>query len=49
MGQTIWRPLLITALLVLLLDLFYGAIVKQSAERGAEISYSRSSKPLTRQ
>ena len=41
MGQTIWRPLLITALLVLLLDLFYGAIVKQSAERGAEISYSR--------
>jgi len=41
MGQTIWRPLLITALLVLLLDLFYGAIVKQTAERGAEISYSR--------
>jgi cell division protease FtsH len=41
MGQSIWKPLIITALLVLLLDLFYGAIVKQSAERGVEISYSR--------
>jgi len=41
MGQTIWKPLMITALLVLLLDLFYGAIVRQSAERGAGISYSR--------
>ena len=41
MGQTIWKPLMITALLVLLLDLFYGAIVRQTAERGAEISYSR--------
>lgn len=41
MGQTIWKPLLITALLVLLLDLFYGSVVKQAAERGAEISYSR--------
>jgi cell division protease FtsH len=41
MGQTIWKPLLITALFVLLLDLFYGTVVKQSAERGVEISYSR--------
>jgi cell division protease FtsH len=41
MGQTIWKPLLITAVLVLLLDLFYGAVVKQAAERGAEISYTR--------
>ena len=41
MGQTIWKPLMITALLVLLLDLFYGSIVKQTAERGPEISYSR--------
>jgi len=41
MGQTIWKPLLITALLVLLLDLFYGAIVRQTSERGSEISYSR--------
>jgi len=41
MGKSIWRPLLITGLLVLLLDLFYGSIVKQAAERGAEISYSR--------
>ena len=41
MGQTIWKPLMITALLVLLLDLFYGAVVRQTAERGADISYSR--------
>ena len=41
MGQSIWKPLLITALFVLLLDLFYGAVVKQAAERGAEISYTR--------
>jgi cell division protease FtsH len=41
MGQTIWRPLLITVLLILLLDLFYGSIVKQMAERGVEITYSR--------
>jgi cell division protease FtsH len=41
MGKSIWRPLLITGLLVLLLDLFYGSMVKQAAERGAEISYSR--------
>src|SRR6185369_12922331 len=41
MGQTIWRPLLITALLILMLDLFYGSVVKQSAERGVEISYTR--------
>lgn len=41
MGQTIWKPLLITAMLVLLLDLFYSSVVKQSAERGVEISYSR--------
>jgi cell division protease FtsH len=41
MGKTIWRPLLITGLIVLLLDLFYGSFVKQAAERGAEISYTR--------
>lgn len=41
MGQSIWKPLLIIAMLVLLLDLFYGAIVRQSSERGVEISYSR--------
>lgn len=41
MGQTIWKPLLITAMLVLLLDLFYSSVVKQSTERGVEISYSR--------
>ena len=41
MGQAIWKPLLITAVLVLLLDLFYGAVVKQAAERGVEISYTR--------
>ncbi|HJV35534.1 ATP-dependent zinc metalloprotease FtsH [Geomonas sp.] len=41
MGQTIWKPLLITVFLVLMLDLFYGSFVKQTAERGAEISYSQ--------
>ncbi|MBU5638784.1 ATP-dependent zinc metalloprotease FtsH [Geomonas sp. Red69] len=41
MAHTFWRPLLITALFVLLLDLFYGTMVKQTAERGAEITYSR--------
>lgn len=41
MGQGIWKPLMITALFVLLIDLFYGAVVKQTAERGAEISYTR--------
>jgi cell division protease FtsH len=40
MGKSIWRPLLITGLLVLLLNLFYGSMVKQTAERGAEISYT---------
>ena len=41
MGQSIWKPLLIIAMMVLLLDLFYTTVVKQSAERGIEISYSR--------
>jgi len=41
MGPTIWRPLLVTVLLLFLLDLFYGSVVKQAAERGVEISYSR--------
>jgi cell division protease FtsH len=41
MGKTIWRPLLITGLLVLMLGLLYDTIVKQAAERGTEISYTR--------
>ncbi len=41
MGQSIWKPLMITALFVLLIDLFYGAVVRQSSERGADITYSR--------
>jgi len=41
MGQSIWKPLVITAVFILLLDLFYGSVVKQAAERGVEISYSR--------
>jgi cell division protease FtsH len=40
MGQSIWKPLLVTGLLILLLDMFYGSFVKQTAERGAEISYT---------
>ncbi|ACH38033.1 cell division ATP-dependent zinc protease FtsH [Citrifermentans bemidjiense Bem] len=41
MGQGIWKPLMIAALFVLLVDLFYGAVVKPTAERGADISYTR--------
>ena len=41
MGQSFWRPLFIAALFVLLLDLFYGVMVKQSAERGVDVTYSR--------
>ena len=41
MAQTFWKPFLIAALFVLLLDLLYGAMVKQTAERGAEITYTR--------
>lgn len=41
MGKSIWRPLLITGSIILLLNLFYGSFVKQAAERGAEISYTR--------
>jgi cell division protease FtsH len=40
MGQGIWKPLLVTALLILLLDLFYSNVVKQTAVRGSEITYS---------
>ncbi|GFO70802.1 ATP-dependent zinc metalloprotease FtsH [Geomonas limicola] len=47
MGKSIWRPLLVTGLLVLLLNAFYGSFVKQSAERGADISYSRFRDELT--
>ncbi|GFO61784.1 ATP-dependent zinc metalloprotease FtsH [Geomonas silvestris] len=47
MGKSIWRPLLVTGLLVLLLDAFYGSYIKQSAERGADISYSRFRDELT--
>lgn len=41
MGQSIWKPLLVMFVLVLLFDLFYNMVARQSAERGAEITYSR--------
>ncbi|HTP66914.1 MAG TPA: ATP-dependent zinc metalloprotease FtsH, partial [Geobacteraceae bacterium] len=41
MGQSIWKPLLLMLILVLLFDLFYNMIVKQAVEGGAEITYSR--------
>lgn len=41
MGQSVWRPLLLMLILVLAFDLFYNMIMKQTAEQGAEISYSR--------
>jgi cell division protease FtsH len=40
-GQSIWKPLLVMLILVLFFDLFYNMIMKQTAEEGAEISYSR--------
>jgi cell division protease FtsH len=41
MGQSIWKPLLMLLLLVFFFDLLYGLLVKQAAERGVEITYSR--------
>ena len=41
MGQPIWKPLLLMLVLVLMFDLFYNMIAKQSTESGAEIMYSR--------
>ncbi|RII25810.1 MAG: cell division protein FtsH [Geobacter sp.] len=41
MGPSFWKPLLIMLALAVFFNLFYGLIMQQSAERGAEISYSR--------
>jgi cell division protease FtsH len=41
MGQSIWRPLLLMFILVLVFDLFYNMVAQRSAEQSAEISYSR--------
>jgi len=41
MGQSIWKPLLVMFILVLLFDLFYNMIMKQAELEGAQISYSR--------
>ena len=41
MGQSLWRPLLLMFILILVFDLFYNMVAQQSAEQGAEISYSR--------
>ena len=41
MGQSIWKPLLIMLILVVLFDLLYTVIMQQALEQGAEISYSR--------
>ncbi|MBJ6727652.1 ATP-dependent zinc metalloprotease FtsH [Geomesophilobacter sediminis] len=41
MKPSIWRPLLVTALLIFLFDLFYGNFMKQASERGTEITYTR--------
>lgn len=41
MGQSIWKPLLLMLVLVLLFDLFYNMIVSQTGEQSAEITYSR--------
>jgi cell division protease FtsH len=41
MGQSIWKPLLLMLVMVLLFDLFYNTIVNQTAEQTSEITYSR--------
>ena len=41
MGQSIWKPLLLMLVLVLMFDLFYNLMAKWTAQEGAEISYSR--------
>ncbi|HEX5774015.1 MAG TPA: ATP-dependent zinc metalloprotease FtsH [Geomobilimonas sp.] len=47
MGPTFWKPLLIMLVLAVFFNLFYGMILQQTAERGAEISYSRFRQELT--
>src|SRR5512138_2807152 len=47
MGPTFWKPLLIMLVLAVFFNLLYGMILQQSAERGAEISYSRFRQELT--
>jgi cell division protease FtsH len=41
MGPSIWKPLLLMLVLVLVFDLFYNMVVQQGAEREAGIAYSR--------
>lgn len=47
MGPSFWKPLLIMLVLAVFFNLFYGMILQQTAERGAEISYSRFRQELT--
>ncbi|HEY6874031.1 MAG TPA: ATP-dependent zinc metalloprotease FtsH [Geobacteraceae bacterium] len=47
MGQSIWKPLLLMLVLVLLFDLFFNMVVQQGAEREAGIAYSRFREELT--
>jgi len=41
MGQSVWKPLIIMLLVAVCFNLLYGVMLKQTAERGAAISYSR--------
>ena len=41
MGQSIWKPLLLMFILVLMFDLLYNMVAKQTVEGGADITYSR--------
>ncbi len=41
MGQSLWRPLLLMFILILVFDLFYNMVAQQNAEQSADISYSR--------
>ncbi|MCM2359637.1 MAG: ATP-dependent zinc metalloprotease FtsH [Geobacteraceae bacterium] len=41
MGQSIWKPLVLMFVLILLFDLFYNMVARQGGEQQAEITYSR--------
>ncbi|KAF0218072.1 MAG: cell division protease [Geobacteraceae bacterium] len=41
MGQSVWRPLILMLIVVLVFDLLYNVVMKQAAVQGAEVSYSR--------
>ncbi|SNB46439.1 ATP-dependent zinc metalloprotease FtsH [Geobacter sp. DSM 9736] len=41
MGQSIWKPLLVMLILIVVFDIFYSAVSRQASGQSGEISYSR--------